>query len=127
MRLLVDNALSPKVARGLREVGHDSVHVREYGIQDASDEVIFGRASDEDRVLISADTDFSTMLALRQVTRPSVIVFRGHVTRDPLQQLALLKANLPRIEGPIAKGAVVAFDGTRIRVRPLPIGRGRTP
>jgi len=33
--------------------------------KEANDEVIIRRASDEDRILISADTDFSTLLAFQ--------------------------------------------------------------
>lgn len=37
MRFLADNALSPRLAAA----GHDAVHVRDYGMQAASDDEIF--------------------------------------------------------------------------------------
>ena len=64
MRFLFDNALSPCLAEGLRDAGHDAVHVRDLGLAGATDDELFKLAAKEDWVLLSRDTDFGTILAL---------------------------------------------------------------
>ena len=121
MRFLIDNAVSPVVGEELNRAGHDAVHVRQLGLQAASDQEIFDEAARDGRIIVSADTDFGTLLAARKQTAPSVILFRHGSQHRPADQAALLKANLPQLADALATGSIVVIEPERIRIRTLPI------
>lgn len=121
MTFLVDNALSPQLAKGLRAACLDAVHVRDLGLQGADDVTLFELAAREDRILLSEDTDFGTLLALRESAKPSVILFRHMPNRSAESLTRILLNNLDAVEADLAAGAIVVFEANRIRVRRLPI------
>jgi predicted nuclease of predicted toxin-antitoxin system len=87
-------------------------------MQSATDDAVLARAATENRILVSADADFGTILVVSQTSGPSVILFR-RAPRKPEAQLNLLLANLPAVAEP--QGSIVVIERTRIRVRDLPV------
>lgn len=121
MKFLVDNALSPQIASGLAQAGYDAIHVRDLNMGTSSDIDIFDLAIIEQRVIISADTDFGTLLSLRSEKFPSVILFRRGISHIPQMQLSILLLNLPNILNLLKQGSIIIFDKNWIRTRALPI------
>ena len=121
MKFLVDNALSPNLAVGLRAAGYDVVHLRDIGLASASDAEVFQIALADSRVIVSEDTDFATLLALRNAVKPSVLLFRGIQDRSAANLLSLLQTNITAVTGDLDAGAAVVIENTRIRIRRLPM------
>jgi predicted nuclease of predicted toxin-antitoxin system len=121
LKFLIDNALSPIFSKQLQNHGHDAIHVRDMDMQTCPDEEIFDFAQEEERIIVSADTDFGTIIALRNEQFPSIIIFRRTRNRRPIEQVALLISNLDQIEVSLRKGSIVIIEDNRIRIRALPI------
>ena len=115
LKFLVDNALSPTISNKLKSAGHDSVHVREYGLQSAPDRLVLQRAVEEGRTLISVDADFDT-LADCGGTAPSVILLRG-TCGNPAIEFGLVSIVIARREvaDALRGGAIVEWAAGSLR------------
>jgi len=118
VRFLVDQPISWQVAEHLTATGHDALHVRDLGLDAAEDLSILERAAQEDRIIITQDTDFGTLLMTAGRSRPSVILFRMRDGR-PKSQIAILDQHLPQLDANLTSGAIVVIGDSSIRVRKL--------
>ena len=74
LRFLIDNALPRGLAELLCAAKQDAMHLRTYGMQAAKHETV-ARAIQEDRLIVSADSNFSGPCGSR-CRQPSFILFR---------------------------------------------------
>ncbi|HUF95826.1 MAG TPA: DUF5615 family PIN-like protein [Acidimicrobiia bacterium] len=91
------------------------------GLESASDPEILEKARDDERILISADTDFRTLLAESHAELPSIILIRRTSNRRAFHLASMVEANLPELTEELESGCVVVFDAERVRVRRLPL------
>jgi predicted nuclease of predicted toxin-antitoxin system len=82
---------------------------------------VLAQARGESRVLISADTDFGTLLAREGADRPSIMLIRRLSGRRATEQAAIILANLDVVSEDLDSGAVVVLTDEWVRVRRLPI------
>ena len=120
MKLLLDQGLPRGAAELLHESGVDAIHTGEIGYATAQDEEIVERARVENRVVVTSDADFHSLLALSGASRPSVIRIR----MEGLKAIALTRL-LQRIMAEWTEeleiGALLTVQANRIRVHQLPI------
>jgi predicted nuclease of predicted toxin-antitoxin system len=121
MRLLIDENLSARIAARLGDAGHDTVHVTTVGLGSTDDAVILEAAAEGRQVVLTADADFSTMLALQGRSQPSVLMLRSSDHLTPDEQADLILRTLEQVGGELEDGAIASVTPERIRIRTLPI------
>lgn len=121
MKLLLDANLSPRIVLRLAAAGYDASHVADHGLTAASDDTIIAYAAEHDYVAVTADTDLSMILSLRNLPKPSVVLLRQVAELRPDTHADLLVANLASVVEDLEVGAVVSLSPTRLAVRHLPV------
>ncbi len=120
MKLLLDHGLPRTSAGLLRALSVDAVHTGEIGLATAEDEVILEKARQEDRVVVTLDSDFHTLLALTNATHPSVIRIRIEGLRAQ-SVVELMQKILAEWEHELNNGVMLTVQPHQIRIHHLPI------
>ena len=112
MKLLLDENLSPKLARSLQALFPGSAHVEECGLAAKGDDEIWRYASENDYVILSKDSDFYDRSALYGGP-PKVVWLRvGNRSTENIE--ALLKRSASSI------AALGASSDTTLIILPRP-------
>jgi len=118
--ILLDQGLPRSAASVLRDEGWDVLHTGDIGLSRSTDRQILEYAQREERVIITLDSDFHTILALTNASAPSVIRIRLEGLRG--HGLAhLIKKIWPKIEPQVKKGAMVTVTASGIRIKNIPL------
>jgi predicted nuclease of predicted toxin-antitoxin system len=120
VKIVIDACLATGWVEYLRAEGFDAVHWRDVGEPSAPDEEIVEWALVNGAVILTHDLDFGAILAVRELTKPSVVCIRddgpvpGDMGKHVLAALASYGAR-------ISEGAIVTVYVGRSRITQLPL------
>jgi predicted nuclease of predicted toxin-antitoxin system len=120
MTILVDSNLTPFWVQFLQSAGIDAVHWWSVGKGDAPDEELLEWAVEHETAILTGDGDFSQMIALGRLSRPSVIFLRTS-EQNPEGPGEQVIAAYKAIAASAESGAIVTIDERGRRMRELPI------
>jgi len=116
VKLLLDENLSPAHALRLREAGHDAMAVLDTGLGGADDAVVRQFAFEQQRTLVTIDSDFSHIVRFPPENTPGVIWLRPWPPTETMIQ-TLLDGALRQLAGIAVAGKIVVVEPGRIRIR----------
>lgn len=96
MKLLFDQNLSHKLARRLTDIFPDSTHVREVGLKEANDPVVWDYAKQQSFMIVSKDADFHQRSFVFGFPPKVVWVQLGNCTTAEVEQV--IRKNLVAIK-----------------------------
>jgi len=126
VRFFIDECISPSLSRHLNEGGlHDAIHPRDRGRLQESDQVVFARAVQEDRIVVTENADDFRKLAANVELHPGLIILPS-VARAEAQRLMelvvayLLSASGDRPHDLLVNSVLTVSASGAIHIDPLP-------
>ena len=118
MKFIIDAQLPLRLSEWLCDSGHDSIHTLELPEKNRSgDHFIAALADENDRVVVSKDSDFTALKLISGSPKKLLLIKTGNLTNTPLLQL--FEANLNIIERLFASFDIVELSQTLVIGRHL--------
>ena len=100
---LLDENISPSLVRPLWAEGIDTIHVRDRGLLGAGDHVIWARAMEQVRTVVTIDLDDFICFALREKTHPGILAIPSGGSREEQLNYVMTAVTLASASGPTAR------------------------
>ncbi len=117
IKLLADENISPKVVAGLRQAGVDVLDTKEQKLDGTDDETLMNIAYQEDRFVLTHDSDFGT-LAINQ-GKPCYGILYLRLKNLKPANVSQVCAGLFQKDLEINPHSIWVIEETRIRIRRL--------
>lgn len=105
MKFLVDQQLPPALAGFIESQGHIAQHVRELGLKEAEDRIIWRLASENDMIIVSKDEDFYFFASVPENKVKLLWLRMGNCRTSKL--LETFKTQLPGVITAFESGSVI--------------------
>jgi len=116
MKFKLDENLSPLAASVFIEHGFDATSVREEGLTGCTDDHLISVCSEEKRVLVTLDLDFSDIRRYQPSGLDGIIIIRSYKqSRDYM--IEILKKIIPQLKAEDITGKLMIVEDDRIRIR----------
>jgi|SRR3989338_874902 len=116
LRFLIDESSGKKLAGFLKEKGFDAVYVGDW-LKGADDEAILQKSNQEDRILITNDSDFGELI-FRWKKPSSGIIFLRLMTDNPSNRLKVALFLIQTLNKKLKKRFIVASEN-KVRIRDM--------
>ncbi|MBI1730259.1 DUF5615 family PIN-like protein [Candidatus Acetothermia bacterium] len=117
MLFLIDEDLHRSIVNVLKELGHQTLDVRNVGLKGKSDQEIFGYATRHNAVIITADLDFGDTSTFPLGSHQGIVLirFQNEISTSVINDE--LKSSFVMLSDEDVTGNLVVISPGKIRIR----------